>query len=112
MIKFLLFFVIWFLVCLNVSLFNFEAGAISFDQCNKAFNFTAKSYYEQQVSLGFLRTAFQFARSQANLQNPDPFFIQELIKYYSEGKVTKKNQARADYLQTVLDQLKGRHSER
>lgn len=89
-----------------------ETEAISFDHCNKAFHHTAKSYYQSQVSLGSLRTAFQFARAQVNLPNPDPFFIKELIKYYQEGEVTKKNNARADYLQTMLDQIKGRHSER
>ena len=89
-----------------------ETEAISFEPCNKAFHYTARTYYDSQVSLGFLRVAFQFARNQANLPNPDPFFIQELIKYYRKGEVTKKNNARADYLQTMLDQLKGRHSER
>ena len=113
MIRFFLLFFISFSLLTIITLCSYhETEAISFDHCNKAFHYTAKSYYKSQVDLGFLRTAFQFARAQANLPNPDPFFISELIKHYREGKVTKKNEARADHLQTTLDQMRGDHSER
>lgn len=112
MFKLMLFMIIWFLLCLNISLCSFKADAISLEQsCPKSF-YTPSSYLKELLNNKHYIIAFRFARTEANKGNPEPDILLKLSEMYAKGLGTAKNKIKANYYMSRYFQAMGIDSRR